>query len=398
LAECPAAPVLGHEIVHAAAGHSANQVERGMLLQGLVLGTAIASSDSDYGQLFVLGANVGAQLVNMKYGRDAELEADHYGMQYMSRAGYDPQGAITLQEKFVRLSEGREQNWLTGLFSSHPPSQERVQANIETARSLPPGGITGEDTYAAAIERTKEVAPAYKAYEEGRKALTEGDSAKALAKAEEAIAILPQEAHFYALRGDARLVEEEYKDAIEAYDAAIERRDYFFYYYLQRGLAYNELGNESRAAHDLEKSLSLLPTGQAHYVLGDIAMKRGDRATAIEHFKVVAGGQGKVAQAAQARLIRLDLPQNPSAYVQTRCDAGRNGQLVISLRNATPVPVGGIAIAVQFRDQAGVPQVVEERLSGVLEPGEIASIPTRFGPYTPGSGCPVQVTRARVAD
>ncbi|HLT91410.1 MAG TPA: M48 family metalloprotease [Woeseiaceae bacterium] len=392
--EAELAAVLSHEIVHAAAGHSANQMERGMLLQGLVLGTAVASRDSDYGQLFVLGANVGAQLINLKYGRSAELEADHYGMRYMSAAGYDPQGAVTLQEKFVRLSEGRRENWLTGLFSSHPPSQERVQANIRTAQSLPPGGITGEDTYARVMQRTREVQPAYAAYEEGRKALTEGDTAKALQKAEEAIAILPEEGHFYALRGDARLVEEEYEDAIESYDAAIERRDDFFYYYLQRGLAYNELGNESRAVQDLQKSLALLPTGPAHYVLGDIAAKRGNRAAAIEHFKVAAGGQGKLAETAQARLIRLDLAQNPAGYVQVRCDAASSGELVVSLRNATSVPIGDIGIAVRLTGQ----RVLERRLTGVLGPGEVASVRTGLGPYTPGSGCPAQVTHARAAD
>lgn len=135
--EAELAAVLGHEIVHAAAGHSANQMERGMLLQGLVLGTAVAASDSDYGQFAVLGANVGAQLINMKYGRGAELESDRYGMEYMSEAGYDPEGAVSLQKTFVRLSEGRQADWLTGLFSSHPPSKERVQANIETAKRLP---------------------------------------------------------------------------------------------------------------------------------------------------------------------------------------------------------------------------------------------------------------------
>src|SRR5690606_28781814 len=212
----------------------------------------------------------------------------------------------------------------------------------------------------------------YAAYEEGRKALTEGDTAKALQKAEEAIAILPEEGHFYALRGDARLVEEEYEDAIESYDAAIERRDDFFYYYLQRGLAYNELGNESRAVQDLQKSLALLPTGPAHYVLGDIAAKRGNRAAAIEHFKVAAGGQGKLAETAQARLIRLDLAQNPAGYVQVRCDAASSGELVVSLRNATSVPIGDIGIAVRLTGQ----RVLERRLTGVLGPGEVASVRT----------------------
>lgn len=396
--EAQLAAVLGHEIVHAAAGHSANQMERGLLLQGLVLGTAIATSDSDYGQLAVLGANVGAQLVNLKYGRDAELEADLYGMRYMSRAGYDPQGAVTLQETFVRLNEDRASGWLAGLFSSHPPSPERVQANIATAKSLPPGGVVGDDAYAQALARTREAGPAYEAYDEGREALAERDVGTALDKAEEAISILPEEAHFYALRGDARLVEKEFDDAVESYDEAIERRDDFFYYYLQRGLAYNELGDEELAVRDLERSLALLPTAPAHYVLGNISLERGDRAAAIEHYRVVAGGKGEMAEAARSSLIRLDLAQNPAAYVQTRCDADANRELVVSLRNATPVPITDIRVAVQFREQTGAPRVVERRLGGVLGPGEVVSLRTGLGPYVQGSGCPVQITGARAAE
>jgi predicted Zn-dependent protease len=92
--EAELAAVLGHEVVHAAARHTAQQMSRGMLLQGLVIGTAIATSDSDYGNLAVGGAGIAAQLLTMKYGRDAELESDRYGMRYMSAAGYDPQGAV----------------------------------------------------------------------------------------------------------------------------------------------------------------------------------------------------------------------------------------------------------------------------------------------------------------
>jgi beta-barrel assembly-enhancing protease len=396
--EAELAAVLGHEIVHAAAGHSANQMERGMLLQGVILGTAIATSDSDYGNLAVAGANVGAQLVNTKYGRDAEREADYYGMRYMSEAGYDPQGAVSLQKTFVRLSEGRNPNWLTGLFSSHPPSQERVQANIETAAGLPPGGIGGDERFAEAMARTREVLPAYEAYDEGREALAGKNTDLALAKAEAAIDVLPQEGHFYALRGDARLMEEEYERAVDSYDQAIERRDDFFYYYLQRGLAYNELGNDERAVSDLQKSLALLPTAPAHYVLGTIAAEHGNRAAAIEHFEVVAGGRGEMAEAAQARLIRLDLQQNPAAYVLSRCDADANGQLIISIKNNTPVAIADIGVAVQVRDEAGIPRRIDRRLGGALPPGEVVSIPTGLGPYTQGSDCPVQITGARVAD
>lgn len=395
--EAELAAVLGHEIVHAAAGHSANQMERGMLLQGLVLGTAVATSDSDYGRLAVLGANVGAQLVNMKYGRDAELEADYYGMQYMSEAGYDPQGAVSLQKTFVELSEDRRTDWLTGLFSSHPPSEARVQANIRTIASLPPGGVVGDDRFAEAMQETREVLPAYEAYDEGREALVDENTELALEKAREAIAILPQEAHFYALRGDARLVNGRYEQAVESYGDAIERRDDFFYYYLQRGLAYNELGRETRAVDDLQKSLTLLPTAPAHYALGRIALERGNRTAAIEHFKVVAGGQGEMAEAARASLIRLDLAQNPANYLLTACDADANGNLVVLIKNNTPVPVTDVGVAVQFQDDTGAPRRIDRRIGGVIPPGEVVSLRTGLGPYAPGGPCPVQILGARAA-
>ncbi len=397
--EAELAAVLGHEIVHAAAGHSANQIERGMLLQGLVLGAAVATSDSDYGQLAVLGANVGAQLVNLRYGRAAELEADHYGMQYMAKAGYDPQGAVDLQKTFVALSEerGADGGWLAGLFSSHPPSQERVQANLRTAASLPPGGVVGRDRYKEAMAGTMKALPAYEAYDEGRQALADGNTELAREKADKAISIFPAEAHFYALRGDVRMVNGRYERAVESYDEAIERRNDFFYYYLQRGLAYNELGRENRAVEDLQKSLAYLPTAPAHYTLGNIALERGNRSAAIEHLKVVAGGQGKMAESARASLIRLDLAQNPASYVLTNCTADRQGRLLVLVKNDTPVPVKDVGIALQFRDEAGVVRRVDRRIDAVIPPGEVVSLATGIGPYAPGSACPVQVLGASVA-
>jgi len=133
--ESELAAVLGHEVVHAAARHGAQQMSKGLLLQAAVLGTVVATQGKSYGNLAQLGANIGAQLISQKYGRDAERESDLYGMQYMVRAGYDPQGAVDLQRTFVELSEGRQQDWLSGLFASHPPSQERVNARAIALKS-----------------------------------------------------------------------------------------------------------------------------------------------------------------------------------------------------------------------------------------------------------------------
>jgi predicted Zn-dependent protease len=393
--EAELAAVLSHEIVHAAAGHSAQQMERGLLLQVAMIGTAIMASDSDYANLAMGGANIAAQLITQKYGRSAELESDLYGMRYMSKAGYDPQGAVDLQQTFVRLSEGRRENWLTGLFSSHPPSMERVAANERTAAGLPPGGEVGAMRYEQAMQKARKTKPAYDAYDEGRKALVNKNRELARSKAAEAVRLFPEEAHFYSLLGDIDFVAEDYGEAIESYDDAIQRRDDFFHYYLQRGLARQRLGQERTAVADLRKSNELFPTDVAHNALGVIAVRQGRKADAIAHFSLVAGGQGEVAQAALESLVRLDLPDNPGKYLQVRCYQDDNGNLGVSVGNGTPVTVRGVRFFVELRTRAGIERR-EGSVPGTIRPGQSASVSTRIGPYPPGAGCPVQVSAARV--
>jgi predicted Zn-dependent protease len=394
--EAELAAVLGHEIVHAAARHSAKQMERSTWLQIGVIGTAILTGDSGYSDLAVGGASVGAQLLSQSYGRSAELQSDEYGMRYMSEAGYDPKGAIALQETFVRLSEDRDTDWLSGLFASHPPSQERVEANKRTAASLPPGGEVGEDRYQAAMKKTIDAKPAYDAYDEGRKALADDDTAFAIEKADAAIEMFPDEAHFYALRGDARYTAKQYDMAIQNYDIAIRRRDEFFQYYLQRGLSNEKLGNDQTAITDLEKSNELFPTAIAHYSLGNIAAKQGNKAKAIEHYTMVAGGQGEIADAAKVALVRLDLEDNPGKYIQVRCFQDNSGNLGISIGNATPLAVTGVRYTVQYQDASGT-RTRGGTLSGQIRAGTAVNVSTGIGPYPAGSGCPVQSTAARVA-
>jgi predicted Zn-dependent protease len=394
--EAELAAVLGHEVTHAAARHSAQQQSRGMLTQGLVVASTIAASDSGYGDLVAAGAGLAGQLTLMKYGRGAELESDKYGMRYMSKAGYDPEGAVKLQETFVRLSEGQDQDWLSGLFASHPPSQERVDANRRRAQKLPPGGITGEDTYAAAMRKTREALPAYEAYDKGRGALGKKDAEGALALANEALALFPEEANFHALRGDARLMNEQYDMAVTNYDRAISRRDDFFYYYLQRGLAQHNLDRNDAALADLERSLEILPTAPAHLVLGDIKAQRGANDAAVEHYKVVAKGGGDIGKAAYQRLVYLDLEKQPSSYIASACGADAYGKIGIQVRNDTPVPVTDVEVQIRYVDSAGVEQQRAQSFSGALEPERVVSASTGLTAY-PSTRCVAEVTRARVA-
>ncbi len=395
--ESELAAVLGHEVVHAAAGHTSQRQGRNSVLQAILLGAAVATSGGKYGDLAAGGANLGAQLITQRYGRGDELESDTYGMKYMSRAGYDPQGAVSLQQTFVRMSEGQRADWLSGMFASHPPSQERVNANIETAAGLPPGGVVGAERFKIAMKKTLDAKPAYDAYDEGRKLLDEGKAEQAIAKSNEAIALFPEEANFYALRGDARLLNKEYDMAVTNYGSAIRRRGSYFYYFLQRGRANEGLKNYGEAKSDLEKSKIMLPTAGAYYTLGTIAVAQGDTETAIEHFEKVAGGQGEIAVAAQTEMAKLDLSRHPHKYVLKRCDPDSSGNLVVSVKNATAIAIDNVGFAIEYTEANGRMRSESRRISGRIEAGEITRVNTRLGPYAAGSNCPVRITSARIA-
>ena len=332
--EAELAAVLGHEIVHAAARHGAKGLERGILLQGVVLAASMAARDHDYGQYVVGAAALGAQLINQGYSRGQELEADYYGMLYMSRAGYDPQGAIDLQDTFVRLSEDHRQDWLSGLFASHPPSKKRLETNRKTAAELA-GGRINRQQYQQNIARLVASKPAYDAYARGRKALKDGDSKTALKEARKAIIIEPEEALFYGLKGDARYASSHYQRAIKHYSEALRRDDAYFKYYLGRGESYRELGQTGKARPDLEQSNRLLPTANANNSLGLLAEINQQPGQAIEYYRAAANSRTPSGISAGKRLIDLDLQSNPERYLPGALQLDQSGRVYIELSNRT---------------------------------------------------------------
>ena len=396
--EAELAAVLGHEIVHAAARHGAKGMERGLLMQGAVLAVGIASSNSEYGNMAVGGASVAAGLIGQKYGRDAERESDYYGMHYMARAGYDPQAAISLQQTFVRLSEGRNQDWLSGLFSSHPPSMERVAANQKTASELGVRGEVGQERYRKMIGPLLAAKDAYQAYDDGRKALADGQPEMALAKAQDALGALPNEALFHALRGDVRFKQKRYKDAIVNYDRAVQYNPGYFHFYLQRGLSREQLGEHDAAYADLDRSAKLLPTAAALNALGNLSLVRGDKDQAKQFFAEAAGSKTEPGLAAAESLVRLDLPDNPGTYLQVKVGRSEQGELLARVANPTAVAVTDVAFVIQFIDATGQKQNRSFQLQGELPPGKAIVVKTGIGPKTKTSSLQAGVVRAKIVE
>ncbi len=396
--EAELAAVLGHEIVHAAAGHSAGAMQRAMVLQGAVLVTAVVTSDSEYGSLATASAALASQLVNQRFGRSAELEADRYGMEYMARAGYDPQGAVKLQETFVRLNEARRQDWLSGLFASHPPSEARVAANRQTAAALAAGGEVGADRYRQQLAATRRAEPAYEAYDAGREALAVGRLDFALEKANEAIRIAPGEAHFYALRGDVYLLRNDNERALQAFSRALERNDGFFYYHLKRGLAAERLRRDGDARRDLQRSLQLLPNGPALLALGNIERRSGNRSQALEYYRRAMGEQGEVGRRAQAALMQLDLGQNPEAYLRSRAGLSERGSLLVQIENPTRVDVRNVTLGIRYLTSSGRVAEARRTLRGTLGAGRSTRLDTGLGPFSAPEQFEVRIIGATVAE
>ncbi len=376
--EAELAAVLGHEIVHAAARHGAKAMQRGMLMQGALVAASITANDSPYGSLLMTGAGMSMQLLTQKYGRDAERESDHYGMLYMSRAGYNPAAAVDLQETFVRLSESRNTSWLEGLFASHPPSQERVDNNRMMLADLPPGGELGVEKYRSAMSRLVATGEAYSAHDHGRKALAEGDLSTALEDAQRALAAEPNEALFHMLRGDIRAAQSRWDDALINYRRAVDRNPGYFYPYMRRGIAFRQVGDKQMAMGDLERSIQLLPSAPALNVLGELKLEAGDRDTAMQLFRAAADSDSPDGRAARESLARLELPEKPYRYLETRLGQDTDGSIIVEIRNPTGLSVNVSELTVEYLGPDGQVKSRAEQIRGRLEAGTSARMKLPF--------------------
>jgi predicted Zn-dependent protease len=358
--EAELAAVLGHEIVHAAARHGAKAQERGTMMQigmqAAQIGAGIAGIDPNLANLALQGAGAGLQMVQMKYGRDQELESDFYGMKYMKAAGYDPSGAVTLQETFVRLSQAggaKQENWFEGLFASHPPSQERVDTNKKTADKLGRGGEMGVESFAAATKKLREMKPAYDKYDQAAVAAQNKDYPKAKALLAEASKMVPNEGTFQVLQGQIALAEKQPKAAAAYFDKAMQFSPNYFASYLGAGISQVQLGDKQRAEQLLSQSAKLLPTAPAAYQLGNLARDRGDTETARQFYKAAASSQSAAGQAAASEYMKMDLPQNPGNYVAAGAQYDSQGRLMVVVQNQARVPLTGIQVTPVLVDGSG---------------------------------------------
>lgn len=122
------AQVLGHEISHALAKHTAEKMSRAMAMQVGLSALAITQSNSEYANLTLTGAQAAAVVaLELPNSRTAESEADRIGIELAAKAGYDPHAAVTLWEKMSKVGGGDGKSRMDFL-STHPASAKRMEA------------------------------------------------------------------------------------------------------------------------------------------------------------------------------------------------------------------------------------------------------------------------------
>jgi len=125
--EAELAGVMAHEIAHVAARHGTKNATKGELAQLATIPLIMLGPGGWAGYGLYEGLQFAIPMGFLKFSRDAEREADYLGLEYMYKAGYDPNAFVTFFEK-VEAEEKRQPGTVPKFFSTHPPTPDRVEA------------------------------------------------------------------------------------------------------------------------------------------------------------------------------------------------------------------------------------------------------------------------------
>src|ERR1700683_3852509 len=135
--ESELAGVMAHEIAHVCARHGTRQESKSTLVQLASIPAMIFIPYSWAGYALYQGMNFAIPLTFLKFSRADEAEADYLGLQYMYKAGYDPNSFVSFFEK-VQADEKKQPGTIPKVFSTHPPTPDRIEAiQKEIATILP---------------------------------------------------------------------------------------------------------------------------------------------------------------------------------------------------------------------------------------------------------------------
>ena len=161
--EAELAGVMAHEIAHVAACHGAKQATKADIAQMAMIPVSILLPYGWTGYGIYEGLNAAVPLAFLRFSREDEAQADYLGVQYMYKAGYDPNAFVSFFEK-IEAENRRQPGTIPRIFNTHPPTPDRILAvQKEIATILPP-----RPEYIVDTSEFEAVKRRLERYEEGR--------------------------------------------------------------------------------------------------------------------------------------------------------------------------------------------------------------------------------------
>jgi len=254
--EAQLAALLGHELGHVNARHTAEQMSKGTLINLFVggLATVAGTQSSGLGNLASQLGMVGAGALLASYSRDNEREADALGLEYMVRAGYNANGFVGLMD-MLRLTSKYKPSAIELMFATHPMSEERYRTAVnavDTQYRSSQSFSLYRDRYMDHTEKLRKMKLTIEELQKGETLMAKnkyGDAeihfskalgqtpedyaglvmmskcqlaqkqyAKARSFAEKAKTVYPQEGQAYFISGFAKIKEKDYASAYEEFN------------------------------------------------------------------------------------------------------------------------------------------------------------------------------------
>lgn len=195
--EAELAGLVGHELGHVNARHTAARMSKGRILGTLVGGASLlaGTASESLGNLAGTVGGLGASLYLAKYSREDERQADELGMEYMVGGGYSPQGMVGLMD-VLRAMGRRQPSAIEAMFSSHPMSAERYETAVARSRTRFGGSQdlpVYRERYMDSTAGLRRLAPMFKLFQEGDKAMGAREYAVAQGRYAEGLKLSPND-------------------------------------------------------------------------------------------------------------------------------------------------------------------------------------------------------------
>jgi len=216
--EAELAGLLGHEIGHVNARHTAERMSKGVLLSTLLQGATLYAGTKEDGLKDVVSGlgGIGAGILLAKYSRSDEYEADALGMEYMTKQGWNPNGVTGLMKHLMAMSK-RKPNIIEQMFASHPMGEDRYN-RARSAISMRYGaqarnGKFGKERYMDQTAGLRRIKGAIERMQEGEKEMAKKRYRHAEKHYEAALKIAPEDYAGLMMMSKCKLAQKQHDQA-----------------------------------------------------------------------------------------------------------------------------------------------------------------------------------------